>query len=63
VVPGNWNSVAAATLGFAVDEPIQRLWRDVAIATRHAQLDPYIAAEDQGRLIFNVGTPASLTFG
>ncbi|MFG1610456.1 acyl-CoA dehydrogenase family protein [Actinoplanes sp. NPDC049265] len=43
---------------FAQSNPIQRLWRDVSVATRHAQFSPYITAEDYGRVRFDAGAPA-----
>jgi alkylation response protein AidB-like acyl-CoA dehydrogenase len=42
--------------GFARSNPLQRLWRDVAVGTRHPQFNPWITAEDYGRVLFGVET-------
>ncbi|BCL26974.1 hypothetical protein ACFFS2_28550 [Streptomyces aurantiacus] len=34
--------------GFRTANPLQRFWRDVAVASRHPQLDAYLAVEDYG---------------
>ncbi|GLY06458.1 MULTISPECIES: acyl-CoA dehydrogenase family protein [Actinoplanes] len=34
--------------GFALDNPVQRFWRDVAVASRHPHLNPYLAVEKYG---------------
>ena len=44
--------------GFVRSNPLQRLWRDVAVGTRHPQFSPWITAEDYGRVLFGVDTPA-----
>ena len=36
------------TSGFAVSNPLQRYWRDVAVASRHPHLNPYLATERFG---------------
>ncbi|MDR7277117.1 acyl-CoA dehydrogenase family protein [Catenuloplanes atrovinosus] len=46
--------------GFADDNPLQRFWRDVAVGTRHPFFTPYILAEDEGRLAFDVQPTVSL---
>ncbi|WP_230862850.1 acyl-CoA dehydrogenase family protein [Amycolatopsis camponoti] len=37
--------------GFATSNALQRFWRDVAVAGRHPQLNPYLAVEGFGRLL------------
>jgi alkylation response protein AidB-like acyl-CoA dehydrogenase len=39
--------------GFALDNPLQRLWRDVAVGTRHPALVEYVTAEDYGRILLD----------
>jgi alkylation response protein AidB-like acyl-CoA dehydrogenase len=34
--------------GFKATNPLQRYWRDVAVGTRHPQLNPYLAVENLG---------------
>nr|WP_269330485.1 hypothetical protein [Kineosporia babensis] len=36
------------TSGFASSNPLQRLWRDVAVGSRHPHLNPYLTAERFG---------------
>ncbi|WP_250003215.1 acyl-CoA dehydrogenase family protein [Actinoplanes sp. M2I2] len=47
--------------GFSHENPLQRFWRDVAVGTRHPFFTPYITAEDQGRVTFDVLPTVSLT--
>jgi len=47
--------------GFHDANPLQRFWRDVEVGTRYAGLNPYIAAEDHGRLLLDVEQPVSVT--
>jgi alkylation response protein AidB-like acyl-CoA dehydrogenase len=49
--------------GFHDANPLQRFWRDVEVGTRYAGLNPYIAAEDHGRLLLDVEQPVSVTLG
>lgn len=37
--------------GFKTANPLQRFWRDVAVASRHPQLNPYLAVEGYGRAL------------
>jgi len=37
--------------GFQTANPLQRFWRDVAVGSRHPQLNGYLATEDYGRLV------------
>ncbi|GAS95958.1 uncharacterized protein RMCC_2924 [Mycolicibacterium canariasense] len=41
--------------GFAVSNPLQRMWRDLAIGSRHGALTPYVAAEDYARRLVSAG--------
>jgi alkylation response protein AidB-like acyl-CoA dehydrogenase len=45
--------------GFSPDEALQRTWRDVAVGTRYAGLNPYIADEDHARALLDAGSPVS----
>ncbi|GAA3604491.1 acyl-CoA dehydrogenase [Kineosporia mesophila] len=45
--------------GFDPQEPLQRVWRDVAVGTRYVGLNPYIAAEDHARVLLNAGPAVS----
>lgn len=47
--------------GFHHANPLQRFWRDVEVGTRYAGLNPFIAAEDHGRVLLGVGQPVSVT--
>jgi alkylation response protein AidB-like acyl-CoA dehydrogenase len=40
--------------GFRNTNPLQRFWRDVAVAGRHPQLNPYLAREGYGRSLTGV---------
>jgi alkylation response protein AidB-like acyl-CoA dehydrogenase len=40
--------------GFRNTNALQRFWRDVAVAGRHPQLNPYLAAENYGRALTGV---------
>jgi alkylation response protein AidB-like acyl-CoA dehydrogenase len=37
--------------GFATSNPLQRLWRDVSVGTRHPHLNGYLAMEGYGRVV------------
>ncbi|MFI5843767.1 acyl-CoA dehydrogenase family protein [Catenuloplanes sp. NPDC051500] len=37
--------------GFAAGNPLQRFWRDMAVASRHPQLNAYLTAEGFGRAL------------
>ncbi len=39
------------TSGFAKSNPLQRFWRDVAVASRHPHTNPYLAAERFGEAV------------
>jgi alkylation response protein AidB-like acyl-CoA dehydrogenase len=45
--------------GFALDNPLQRFWRDLEAGTRHPQLVSYITAEDHGRVRLDAGPPVA----
>jgi alkylation response protein AidB-like acyl-CoA dehydrogenase len=45
--------------GFAQDNPLQRFWRDIAVGSRHPQLNPYITAEDYGRVLLDAEPPVA----
>jgi hypothetical protein len=45
--------------GFALTNPLQRRWRDIAVGTRHPQFNPYLAEEDYGRVPLGKGDPMS----
>lgn len=45
--------------GFAPDNPLQRFWRDIAVGTRHPQLNRYITAEDYGRVLLDAEPPVT----
>jgi alkylation response protein AidB-like acyl-CoA dehydrogenase len=47
------------TSGFALDQPLQRLWRDVEVGSRHPQFNPYLAEDDLGSLLTGTGDPMS----
>jgi alkylation response protein AidB-like acyl-CoA dehydrogenase len=40
--------------GFALSNPLQRMWRDLAVGSRHGALTPYVAAEDYARRLVDV---------
>lgn len=46
--------------GFDPQEPLQRVWRDVAVGTRYVGLNSYIAAEDHARVLLNAGPVVSM---
>jgi alkylation response protein AidB-like acyl-CoA dehydrogenase len=46
--------------GFQRTNPFQRFWRDVEVGTRYAGLNPYITAEDHGRLLVDLEPPVSM---
>ena len=41
--------------GFKTTNALQRFWRDVSVASRHPQLNPYLAVEGYGRALTGVG--------
>jgi alkylation response protein AidB-like acyl-CoA dehydrogenase len=43
--------------GTALGNPLQRIWRDVAVGTRHPALVEYVTAEDCGRVPLAAETP------
>lgn len=43
--------------GFRAANPLQRLWRDIAVGSRHAHLNGYLAMESYGRVV--AGVPAA----
>jgi alkylation response protein AidB-like acyl-CoA dehydrogenase len=45
--------------GFAPENPLQRFWRDIAVGTRHPQLNRYITAEDYGRVLLDAESPVT----
>ncbi|MFI5844166.1 acyl-CoA dehydrogenase family protein [Catenuloplanes sp. NPDC051500] len=48
------------TSGFALDQPLQRLWRDVEVGSRHPQFNPYLAEDDLGGVLTGAGEPMSV---
>ncbi|WP_249998610.1 acyl-CoA dehydrogenase family protein [Actinoplanes sp. M2I2] len=40
--------------GFGTSNPLQRFWRDVAVGSRHAHLNGYLAMEGYGRVVSGV---------
>ncbi|WP_051800089.1 acyl-CoA dehydrogenase family protein [Catenuloplanes japonicus] len=46
--------------GFTDDNPLQRFWRDAEVGSRYAGLNPFITAEDHGRLLLDEGAPVSM---
>jgi alkylation response protein AidB-like acyl-CoA dehydrogenase len=45
--------------GFALGNPLQRFWRDVAVASRHPVLSRFLAEEDYGRTLLDAGEPTT----
>jgi alkylation response protein AidB-like acyl-CoA dehydrogenase len=45
--------------GFVEDNRLQRFWRDIAVGTRHPQLNRYITVEDYGRVLLDAGRPVA----
>jgi alkylation response protein AidB-like acyl-CoA dehydrogenase len=43
--------------GFALDNPLQRFWRDLSVGARHAQLSTYLTTENHGLLVTGAGEP------
>jgi alkylation response protein AidB-like acyl-CoA dehydrogenase len=41
--------------GFALSNPLQRMWRDLAVGSRHGALAPYVAAEDYADRVAGIG--------
>lgn len=42
---------------FALDNPLQRFWRDLNVGARHAQMSTYLTAENHGLLLTGAGGP------
>jgi alkylation response protein AidB-like acyl-CoA dehydrogenase len=42
---------------FALDNPLQRFWRDLNVGARHAQMSTYLATENHGLLVTGAGGP------
>jgi alkylation response protein AidB-like acyl-CoA dehydrogenase len=40
--------------GFALDNPLQRFWRDLHVGSRHVQFNPYLALENHARQLADV---------
>jgi alkylation response protein AidB-like acyl-CoA dehydrogenase len=49
-------SVAGAS-AFAEDNPLQRIWRDSEVASRHSSSNPAISAEVYGRALRGLTEP------
>ncbi len=47
----------AGSSAFAESNPLQRIWRDSEIASRHASANPQISAEAYGRVLLGVTEP------
>jgi alkylation response protein AidB-like acyl-CoA dehydrogenase len=45
--------------GFVEDNRLQRFWRDIAVGTRHPQLNRYITVEDYGRVLLDAEPPVA----
>ena len=41
--------------GFAESSPLQRIWRDSEVASRHAVANPAIGAQVYGRALLGLG--------
>ncbi|MFC0062793.1 hypothetical protein ACFFQW_03315 [Umezawaea endophytica] len=41
--------------GFTTTNPLQRLWWDFAVGSRHVQFTSYVVAQNYGRLLLGVG--------
>ncbi len=39
---------------FALDNPLQRFWRDLHAGSRHVQFNPYLALENHARQLADV---------
>jgi hypothetical protein len=39
---------------FALDNPLQRFWRDLHVGSRHVQFNPYLAVENHARQLADV---------
>jgi 3-hydroxy-9,10-secoandrosta-1,3,5(10)-triene-9,17-dione monooxygenase len=50
---------AAGSSSFARAEPLQRMWRDIDAASRHAVLSPLLNAEIYGRALLGIEAPVS----
>jgi 3-hydroxy-9,10-secoandrosta-1,3,5(10)-triene-9,17-dione monooxygenase len=47
----------AGSSAFAASSPLQRIWRDSEIASRHASANPEISAEAYGRVLLGITEP------
>ena len=47
----------AGSSAFAESNPLQRIWRDSEIASRHAVANPAISAEAYGRVLLGITDP------
>jgi alkylation response protein AidB-like acyl-CoA dehydrogenase len=47
------------TAGFALDNPLQRFWRDLHVGSRHLQFNPYLALENHARQLADADTAAA----
>ncbi|MFD6288554.1 acyl-CoA dehydrogenase family protein [Streptomyces sp. NPDC060205] len=45
---------------FALDNPLQRFWRDLNVGARHAQLSTYLTTENYGLLLTGAGGPVQV---
>jgi alkylation response protein AidB-like acyl-CoA dehydrogenase len=45
---------AQGASSFSESNPLQRIWRDVETASRHAVLNPDVAAEIYGKSLFGI---------
>lgn len=45
--------------GFAEANPLQRMWRDLNVASRHAVINPNIASEAYGRILLGIEEPVT----
>ncbi|MFF5088553.1 acyl-CoA dehydrogenase family protein [Streptomyces niveus] len=45
---------------FALDNPLQRFWRDLNVGARHAQLSTYLTTENYGLLVTGAGGPVQV---
>jgi alkylation response protein AidB-like acyl-CoA dehydrogenase len=48
---------------FASDNQLARFWRDLAVGSRHGAINPYVAADDYGRDLFDNPGDATTTGG
>ncbi len=45
---------------FALDNPLQRFWRDLNVGACHAQLSTYLTTENHGLLVTGAGAPVQV---